>query len=71
MLLFAASVREVGASLLLVGPHSKVIGPSIVSTWANSGTQLTAAMALIQTFIVMIALVILFHVTRDTKRELS
>jgi iron(III) transport system permease protein len=71
MLLFAASVREVGASLLLVGPHSKVIGPSIVATWANSGTQLTAAMALIQTFIVMIALIILFHVTRDTKRELS
>ena len=71
MLLFAASVREVGASLLLIGPHSKVIGPSIVATWANSGTQLTAAMALIQTFIVMLALVILFQVTRDTKRELS
>jgi iron(III) transport system permease protein len=71
MLLFAASVREVGASLLLMGPHSKVIGPSIVSTWANSGTQLTAAMALMQTFVVMIALVILFRVTRDTKREMS
>ena len=71
MLLFAASVREVGASLLLMGPHSKVIGPSIVSTWANSGTQLTAAMALIQTFVVMLALIILFRVTRDTKRELS
>lgn len=70
MLLFAASVREVGASLLLMGPHSKVIGPSIVATWANSGTQLTAAMALIQTFTVMIALIILFQVTRDTKREL-
>ncbi len=71
MLLFAASVREVGASLLLMGPHSKVIGPSIVSTWANSGTQLTAAMALIQTFIVMLALIILFHVTRDTKKEMQ
>ena len=70
MLLFAASVREVGASLLLMGPHSKVIGPSIVATWANSGTQLTAAMALIQTFVVMIALIILFQVTRDTKREM-
>ena len=71
MLLFAASVREVGASLLLMGPHSKVIGPSIVSTWANSGTQLTAAMALIQTFVVMLALIILFRVTRDTQREMS
>ena len=27
LLLFAASVREVGASLLLMGPHSKVIAP--------------------------------------------
>ncbi|MGE0701119.1 MAG: ABC transporter permease, partial [Hyphomicrobiaceae bacterium] len=70
MLLFAASVREVGASLLLMGPHSKVIGPSIVATWANSGTQLTAAMALIQTFVVMLALIIMFRVTRDTKREM-
>ncbi|MDX2156507.1 MAG: iron ABC transporter permease, partial [Hyphomicrobiaceae bacterium] len=70
MLLFAASVREVGASLLLMGPHSKVIGPSIVATWANSGTQLTAAMALMQTFVVMLALIILFRVTRDTKREI-
>ena len=71
MLLFAASVREVGASLLLMGPHSKVIGPSIVSTWANSGTQLTAAMALIQTFVVMLALIILFRVTRESQREMS
>lgn len=71
MLLFAASVREVGASLLLMGPNSKVIGPSIVATWASSGTQLTAAMALIQTFTVMLALIILFHVTRDTTKELS
>lgn len=71
MLLFAASVREVGASLLLMGPHSKVIGPSIVATWANSGTQLTAAMALIQTAVVMVALIILFRVTGSTRRELS
>jgi iron(III) transport system permease protein len=41
-----------------------------VSTWANSGTQLTAAMALIQTAVVMMALIILFQVTRDTKREM-
>lgn len=71
MLLFAASVREVGASLLLMGPHSKVIGPSIVATWANSGTQLTAAMALLQTFVVMLALIILFRVTGDSRKEMS
>ena len=30
LLLFIASVRELGASILLMGPHSKVITPSIV-----------------------------------------
>src|SRR4029077_5476030 len=30
LLLFVASVRELGASILLMGPHSKVITPAIV-----------------------------------------
>ena len=30
LLLFIASIRELGASILLMGPHSKVITPSIV-----------------------------------------
>ena len=33
LLLFIASVRELGASILLMGPHSKVITPSIVESW--------------------------------------
>ena len=32
LLLFIASVRELGASILLMGPHSKVITPSIVES---------------------------------------
>ena len=71
MLLFAASVRELGASLLLMGPQTKVIGPSIVDTWANSGTELTAAMTLIQTFTVLIAIVMVFRVTRGMTREMA
>ena len=61
LLIFMASVREVGASIFLMGPNSKVIGPAIISSWMSSGTELTAAMALIQTATVLIALVILLR----------
>ena len=33
LLLFIASVRELGASILLMGPNAKVITPSIVERW--------------------------------------
>ena len=48
MLLFIASVRELGASILLMGPHSQVITPAIVDAWFGSSSELTSAMALIQ-----------------------
>ncbi|MGE3539600.1 MAG: ABC transporter permease [Candidatus Tectimicrobiota bacterium] len=62
VLLFIASVREVGASVLLIGPQTKVIGPAIISSWESSGLQLTAAMALIQVSIVFAALLVLLIV---------
>src|SRR5713226_4151167 len=52
LLLFIASVRELGASILLMGPHSKVITPSIVESWFGTSSELTAALALIQTLVV-------------------
>ncbi len=71
LLIFMACVRELGASVFLMGPNSKVIAPSIVNAFATSGTELTAAMALIQTFTVIVALVILFRLTRGMTRELT
>jgi iron(III) transport system permease protein len=71
LLLFMASVRELGASIFLMGPNAKVIAPSIVSAWFTSGTELTAAMALIQTATVLVALGILFMATRTFSRELQ
>jgi iron(III) transport system permease protein len=71
LLIFMACVRELGASVFLMGPDAKVIAPSIVNAFATSGTELTAAMALIQTFTVIVALVILFRLTRGMTRELS
>jgi len=71
LLIFMACVRELGASVFLMGPNAKVIGPSIVNAFATSGTELTAAMALIQTFTVIVALVILFRLTRGATRELA
>jgi iron(III) transport system permease protein len=64
LLLFIASVRELGASILLMGPHSKVITPSIVESWFGTSSELTAALALIQTLVVAIAMVVLVAVTR-------
>src|SRR6266404_5335071 len=64
LLLFIASVRELGASILLMGPKSKVITPAIVESWFSTSTELTAAMALLQTLAVSVALVLLFTVAR-------
>ena len=64
LLLFIASVRELGASILLMGPKAKVITPAIVESWFSTSTELTAAMALLQTLAVAAALVILFAVAR-------
>jgi iron(III) transport system permease protein len=64
LLLFIASVRELGASILLMGPKAKVITPAIVEAWFSSSTEVTAAMALLQTVAVVAALIVLFAVAR-------
>ena len=64
LLLFIASVRELGASILLMGPHSKVITPSIVESWFGTASELTATLALIQTLVVAVAVAVLVVVTR-------
>ena len=71
LLLFVASIRELGASILLMGPHSKVITPSIVESWFASSTELTAAMALIQTAVVAIAVAVLMAVTRRATTRIT
>jgi iron(III) transport system permease protein len=64
LLLFIASVRELGASILLMGPHSKVITPSIVESWFGTASELTATLALIQTMVVAAAMIVMMMVTR-------
>jgi iron(III) transport system permease protein len=71
LLIFMACVRELGVSVFLMGPNAKVIAPSIVAAFASSGTELTAAMALIQTATVIVALMILFRLSRGVTKELS
>ena len=71
LLIFMACVRELGASVFLMGPDARVIAPSIVAAFASSGTELTGAMALIQTATVAVALMILFQLTRGATKELS
>jgi len=69
LLLFIASVRELGASILLMGPKAKVITPAIVESWFSTSSELTAAMALLQTLAVAVALVILFTVARRAVQQ--
>jgi iron(III) transport system permease protein len=64
LLLFIASVRELGASILLMGPNSKVITPAIVESWFATSAELTAAMALIQTLVVALAMAVFLSVMR-------
>jgi iron(III) transport system permease protein len=64
LLLFIASVRELGASILLMGPKAKVITPAIVESWFSTSSELTAAMAVLQTVAVAAALLVLFTVAR-------
>ncbi|HEX3953932.1 MAG TPA: iron ABC transporter permease [Stellaceae bacterium] len=71
LLLFIACVRELGVSIFLVGPNAKVIAPSIVSAWISSSTELSAALALIQSAAVFIALVVLLRAARRYAGELT
>jgi iron(III) transport system permease protein len=71
LLIFMACVRELGTSVFLMGPDARVIAPSIVAAFASSGTELTAAMALIQTATVVVALVVLFRLTRGVTKEMT
>ena len=47
-----------------MGPNSKVIAPAIVNSWLSSSSELSAAMALIQTATIFVAVAILFGVAR-------
>ncbi len=68
LLIFVASVRELGASILLMGPQSKVMTPAIVEAFFSSSSELTAAMAIIQTVVVGIAMLIVLSFTRRLSR---
>jgi iron(III) transport system permease protein len=57
-------VRELGASILLMGPNSKVITPAIVESWFATSAELTAAMALMQTLVVALAMAVFLAVSR-------
>lgn len=67
LLIFIASVRELGVSIFLMGPHSKVVAPAIVNSWLSASSELSAAMALLQTALVFVAVAILFRVARRVR----
>ena len=52
-----------------MGPKAKVITPAIVESWFSTSTELTAAMALLQTLAVVAALALLFAVARRAVQQ--
>ena len=65
VLIFIVSIREVGASILLISARTKVIGPAIIESWEATGTQLTAAMAIVQSIVIFVALVVVQRIARS------
>src|SRR5690348_12969641 len=70
LLVFIASVRELGVSIFLVGSNAKVIAPSIIDAWLSSSSTLSAALALMQSAAVFIALFVMLRAARRYSREL-
>jgi iron(III) transport system permease protein len=64
LLIFIVSVRELGASILLVGPDSRVISPSIIEAYQISGREQAATLAVIQLAVVLVALMVMLRLTR-------
>ena len=58
VLIFIVAIREIGGSILLISAKSKVIGPAIIETWESSGMQPRSALVLVQTAVILIALLI-------------
>lgn len=70
LLVFIASVRELGVSIFLVGSNAKVIAPSIIDAWLSSSSTLSSALALIQSAAVFIALIVMLQAARRYSGQL-
>jgi iron(III) transport system permease protein len=64
VLIFIVSIREVGASILLISARTKVIGPAIIESWEATGTQLTSALAIVQSLMIFLALIVVQRIAR-------
>ncbi len=56
VLIFVVSIREISASILLMSTKNKVIGPAILTSWESLGMQATAALAIVQSLVVLVTL---------------
>lgn len=63
VLLFMLSLTEVGAAVMLSGPRSSVLGPTLFNFYDSGGLPLVSALALVQVAIVGIAILIVRRVS--------
>lgn len=62
-LLFMVSVREVSASIFLSSAGSPVLGPAILSFWDSGGLPQVSALVIVQTVILLSALIVVRKAT--------
>lgn len=67
ILLFIVSVRELGASILLVGPNSKVISPSIVEAYQVIGREQASTLAIIQLVVLLMGMMLMLRFTKSAR----
>jgi iron(III) transport system permease protein len=63
VLLFMLSLTEVGAALMLSGPRSSVLGPTLFNFYDSGGLPRVATLALVQVAIVGVAILIVRRVS--------
>jgi iron(III) transport system permease protein len=69
VLIFIVSIREVGASILLISARTKVIGPAIIESWEATGTQLTASLAIVQSVMIFVTLIVVQRLIRSRMKS--
>jgi iron(III) transport system permease protein len=63
VLLFMMSLNEVGAAIMLSGPSSAVLGPTLYNFYDSGGLSIVSALAMTQVVIVFIAITIVRRIS--------
>ena len=63
VLLFMMSLNEVGAAIMLSGPNSSVLGPTLYNFYDSGGLSMVSALAVTQVLIVFVAITVVRRIS--------